>query len=60
MIVPDFDGRQPPCGEFFRRVLADADVRLNQGQVQSNLCAMMQIVQQPDQRQLCIRVRIDP
>jgi hypothetical protein len=29
MIVQDFDGRQPPLGHFFRRVIADADVRLN-------------------------------
>jgi hypothetical protein len=43
-----------------RRVIADADVRLNQRQLRSGLPVMAQIVQQPDQRQLCIWLRIDP
>src|SRR5450755_1280 len=41
-------------------MIADADVRLDQLQLQGDLGVVLQIVQQPNQRQLCIWIRIDP
>jgi hypothetical protein len=60
MLFSNFDGRKPPFGKFFRPLIADVDIGLDQPQLRDDFRVMPQEVEQPDQHQLRIRVWIDP
>jgi hypothetical protein len=60
VIVADWDSLRPQRHHFRRQLTADAEVCLDQPQSGSDIGMRSQIIQQPKQHQLGVRLWIDP